>query len=304
MSLTAEQLEMRRTGLGASEFAAVCGVNPWRAPIDIWLEKTGRAEPQPETAAMRAGNRFEPMIAQWYAEEVGGVLEQGTTLRHPTENWIFATPDYFVAIPDDPRRLVEVKYVGARVAHHWADGIPEYVVVQVTIQEHVTEIPRADVSAYLELPDWRILPCPYDPDLAAALVDIGRDFWTNHVLPDKPPPIDSSSSYRSYLAKRWPRDLLPMKRAPEEAAQWVAQRRQAQHDIVVADERKSEAENQLRSLIGEHEGLLGEGWRVTWRRSKSSGTDWKGLAHELGATAEQIEKFARAGTRRFRLDEV
>jgi len=34
-------LELRRQGIGGSDAAAILGMNPWKSPMDVWLEKTG-----------------------------------------------------------------------------------------------------------------------------------------------------------------------------------------------------------------------------------------------------------------------
>ena len=39
MSLTAAQKAIRATGIGASEVSAIAAINPYAAPIDVWLEK-------------------------------------------------------------------------------------------------------------------------------------------------------------------------------------------------------------------------------------------------------------------------
>ena len=45
MTLSAEQHEVRRTKLTASDWAAVMGFNKYRNSVDVFLEKTGKSEP-------------------------------------------------------------------------------------------------------------------------------------------------------------------------------------------------------------------------------------------------------------------
>ena len=35
-----EWLKVRKLGLGGSDMSAVLGVNQWRSPLDVWLDKT------------------------------------------------------------------------------------------------------------------------------------------------------------------------------------------------------------------------------------------------------------------------
>ena len=41
-----EWLQHRRKGLGGSDAAAVAGLNPWKSPFAVWMEKTGQIEPE------------------------------------------------------------------------------------------------------------------------------------------------------------------------------------------------------------------------------------------------------------------
>ena len=37
-----EWLKYRRTGLGGSDAAVVCGLSPYKSKIELWADKTGR----------------------------------------------------------------------------------------------------------------------------------------------------------------------------------------------------------------------------------------------------------------------
>ena len=39
MGLTAEQLEIRKTGVGGSDIAVLLGLNPFKTTHELWLEK-------------------------------------------------------------------------------------------------------------------------------------------------------------------------------------------------------------------------------------------------------------------------
>ena len=59
-TLTPEQIAERRNGIGASEVAAVLGIDPFKTAIDVWAEKTGR-RPHEELAKIPRLPRNEPM---------------------------------------------------------------------------------------------------------------------------------------------------------------------------------------------------------------------------------------------------
>lgn len=35
-------LEMRKSGIGGSEAAAIVGLNPWKSAFQLWMERQGR----------------------------------------------------------------------------------------------------------------------------------------------------------------------------------------------------------------------------------------------------------------------
>lgn len=64
-----------RRGLrNASETPAVLGISPWVTRYQLWLQKTGRAEPA-VNAAMRHGTALEPLARHAYEVETGNVMQ-------------------------------------------------------------------------------------------------------------------------------------------------------------------------------------------------------------------------------------
>ncbi len=41
MSLTPEQLEARKQGIGGSDAPVVAGLSPWKSPLTLYYEKSG-----------------------------------------------------------------------------------------------------------------------------------------------------------------------------------------------------------------------------------------------------------------------
>ena len=64
----------RRSGIGASEAAAVLGLSPWKTPLALYAEKIGAVAAKDlaaESEAVEWGKRLEEPIAQAYAEKTG-----------------------------------------------------------------------------------------------------------------------------------------------------------------------------------------------------------------------------------------
>ena len=66
-----EWLEYRKRGIGGSDAAAVAGLNPWKSPMAVWLEKTGRVEPEEPGEAAYWGTVLEDVVAKEFSLRTG-----------------------------------------------------------------------------------------------------------------------------------------------------------------------------------------------------------------------------------------
>lgn len=301
--LTTEQIEMRRTGIGASEIAAVCGVSPWDGPLDVWLRKTGRADEKQATPEMHAGNMLERAICDWYAVEMGGpALVESTTLRHPRIPYALATPDRVWR--DDPKRLVQAKNVGLRMAEHWGedpDAIPEDYRLQIEWEMEVAGADRCDVVVLIGGQRLRIYPIYRDRALAESLLKIAGHFWEKHVLADVPPDVDASEGARRYLERKHPRHITPLVDAPDEAAEWAARYAAAMAMAKAAEEEKDLCGNHLRKIIGDAEGIRGPWGKATWKANRTGTVAWKALAESFKPDPNLIQQYTSEPTRSLRV---
>lgn len=287
--LTAEQLIQRRSGLGASEIAAVCGASPYATPLDVYLRKLGLVDDTVENDARRAGNMLEPAILSWYAAEMGGAnLRASLTLRHPSYEWALATPD---AVWTDEPRLVEAKNVGIRMAHEWGDdpdAVPASYMLQTQWQMEVCGYERCDLAVLIGGQTLRIYPQRRDPELCASLLTIAGRFWRNNVLAEVPPPIDGSDGARAYLDRKHPRQMRPMLPAPHGAEELARRYKAAIEAENSALAEKKLCGNILRGMIGDAEGISATWGHVSWKTNKAGTPAWKQIAEACNPPPELI----------------
>ena len=307
MSLTAEDLALRKHGIGSSEIAAIAGLNPWRGPMDVWLAKTGRDHSE-SNLAQDLGHYLEPVIAQMYVDKLQDErvnLCKGNTIVCEREPWMVATPDYLVFSESENTRLLEIKNVGWRVAPHWeSDRAPDYVFAQVQHQMHVVGLERSDVCALLGGRDFFVIPVAYDRAFADALSEIARVFMVEHVQPDKPPPVDASESWKRYVAERFPRQRKDtLDPATPEVEKLVGELRGVKAEESALETRRDELETKLKALIGDRAGYAGDGWYVSWKAPAQGTVSWKSVAEALNPSEELIAKHRSAPSRRLLLQE-
>lgn len=67
----AEWLRYRKKGIGGSDAGAVCGLNPYRSAMDVYLDKISADTEEIDNEAMRQGREFEDYIARRFMEATG-----------------------------------------------------------------------------------------------------------------------------------------------------------------------------------------------------------------------------------------
>lgn len=274
MSLSTDQITDRRAGLPASDFPAVLGLDPWRSPLHVWLERTGKAAPVPESDRMRWGHLIEPLVRAEWERKRGIVAEQpGTVMRVVGDITIMATPD-----ATSEARGLEVKTHSLYAADYGPEGtdqVPLRVAIQCQIGMWVTGIHTWDVGAFFDgLPHWYELR--YDATTAESAVEYALRWWRDHVVAHKAPRPDGTEQTERAIRQMYPGTWRNM---PD--AKWVdgaaltdqiAAYRAARLAERLA-KRDARAQRQaFETLIGDHDGIQwqegGKEIRLSWRRSR------------------------------------
>lgn len=172
---------MRLTGFGASEVPALLRLYPWKdatGPEDVIAEKLGDKPAFEGNARTRLGDRLEPFIAQWWAEDHGGgriVTRNPDTLRHPEIPWLLATPDYLTP-EGEP---VQCKLVSTFSKKHWATEPAPWAWVQLQVELAVLGRPRGYLAAHIEGDDVlvRSYPVEFDPENFSDIVKALAPHW-------------------------------------------------------------------------------------------------------------------------------
>lgn len=288
----AEWLKQRVEGVGGSDVAAVMGLSPWRTPIDVWLEKTGRKDTDGQpSAAMRFGSVFEPIACEDYKQRNPSmtVRRVNAVCQSITRPWAQASLDY--EIQDHVSKtwgVLEIKT--ARSAKDWADGIPLYYQTQVLHYLSVTKRLYAHVHVFFrdtcEYKTYLVRP---DAEDLQAVVNAVDDFWNNYVKADRMPTATGGDT--ATLANMY--GDTGEYATPDDVAEFeslVTQYQTAASFEKAAKERKAEITAQLQQMAGDAKGIESDSYRVTVIRSNRTRLDSKRLQ------AEQPDIYAQYST--------
>jgi putative phage-type endonuclease len=201
--------EWRKAGVGGSDAPAICGLSPWKGALTIWLEKTGRLQPQPrdqESPWLRWGRRLEGVMADEFASVSGHhVALCGSWHERAGTPWQRTTLDGIVfehPLPDavedgDPMAsalaVLELKTSSWRSSMSWEAGPPKVYQVQVQHELMVTGLQMAFLAVLHDGSRFEIHEVERDHEAIAALDEIEHEFW-RCVERDEPPPADSRKS--------------------------------------------------------------------------------------------------------------
>ena len=276
----AEWLEARRKGIGGSDAAAIAGLNRWRSPIMVWLEKTGQVEPKEPGEAAYWGTVLEDVVAREFTKRTGKrVRRKSGMLHHPEYPFMLANIDRLVV--GEPAGL-ECKTTSEYRKGEWGeDGetLPPEYLIQVQHYMAVTGYDSWYLAVLIGGNKFIHFRVDRDQEMIDYLIKIESDFW-KLVEDGTPPPMDGSDASSELLNRLYPKSNSEAIELPKSALELIEEREHWAEQEKLMAEKRQEAENKLKQLLGDNEvGWVGER-KVTWKTITSQRLDTKKLQAE------------------------
>ncbi len=301
-----EWLKIRRQGVGGSDVSAIMGFNPWRSPIDVWREKTGRdVEPEKNRRALEIGTQLERMVADFYATDTGNrVQNYNFTLK---DGIFIGNVDRLVILPGMKTAshqreirtpvLLECKTSGD---YQW-DEVPLYY--QAQVQHYMglcPDVERVDVAVYFKSCNgFQIFRVYREPGTIEQMREYLIDWWDEHVKHGNAPEPRNEADCR----KIWRYSVGESITASDEIVSAVEDLTEIQTQIKFLEEKQAEKRFQIASYMGENDTLTrpftGEKlltYRTTKDREK---VDYAGLIQALSVRAGLNESESEALRKKF-----
>ncbi len=298
----AEFLARRKAGIGGSDISVVLGLNPYRTPFELWLDKTGRSEPEHSADSLERmywGTEMEDLVAKRYASEHGIKVQRiNSLMQHPDCPIALANVDRVVLNDGTHARWTGEQVKGARAvlecktAHalalnspDWGDAgtdqVPMHYFMQCMWYLGITGLPYADLAVLFGGQKFQTYTIGFERELFQDMLQAADEWWTRHIINDLPPDPQSEAEARQRWSVSHPgKDLI----VSADVAAAVDQLGKIKREI----KRYEEEEQRLKDLIlpafGDAESISYLGRKLaTWKQNKpSSKTDWKATACELG----------------------
>lgn len=291
----------RRLGIGASEVASVLGLNPYKTPIEVWEEKTGRRAPADLSGNLkvRVGIKTEAVVAELYAEDHGVRLRRHKGQPMKGAPWVRCSPDRLIV---GQKKGVEIKT--GTLTPQWgesgSDEVPVSYLLQVQQCMAVYGYTEWDLAAELFGPggvDLRYYPLAYSIDVAAPMLEQVTRWWFDHVIEDRRPDPTSAAE----VAYAYPRDNGEQVLADPEVIDQVSRAAELTGQIKTLDSELSDLKTEIQRFMGEASVLVDQFGAplCTWKKAKDGERfDSKSFKKLHPALAAEFTK-PTAGSRRF-----
>lgn len=319
LALTPQQQLIRRTGVSASEIAAIAGFSRYGSPISVYDSKVlGIDEDDESSIPMELGVALEEPIAALWRRKRGMHTAAVATLRHPKLRFAICTPDRggFYGQPpagevtdQGPTPLLSLEQVAAADAlvqcksaslrtresrEEWGepetDVIPDEYIFQETWEMGVTGHREAQVAVLFDKDRFAVYRIPFRPSLFDGLYAMAEEFMAQHVLAKVPPQPDATDHYRKFLRRAHPGPTTDvLEDLPQELREDVIRFAIMRHAVKLAKTAVQLYGDRIRLAIGDGVGFTGDFGKITWKKNRdSTSVDWQAAANRARLIAMRL----------------
>jgi len=290
-------LRARRKGIGGSDASIVLGLNKYKTPFELWLEKTGQVTPQSSTSeAAYFGTLLEDLVAKEFEKRSGKkVRKRNAMFQHQEHEFLIENIDRFVV---GEKAILECKTASAYLAKEWEnDEIPEAYIVQM--QHYLGVLGPEYKKGYFAVLIggqkfiWKEIE--RDDELIEMIFASEIDFWNNYVLKGEPPALDGSSAAEKFLKERYKEtDSSKVVQLGSSYKSKIEEYQSLKETIEQLEDQKKAIENELKNELKDAEIGYAGNYEVQWKPRVSNRVDTKLLKEKFPNIYEQVLKTSTA----------
>lgn len=189
-----EWLDLRKSGIGGSEVAVICGFSKWTSPYTLWAQKTGKIAGEISVnESMEWGTRLESVIIDKFEESHPElkIHRNVGTWRHPEREFQVTNPDAIYEREDGTLGIVEIKT--AMYEDDWKDDVPKYYKTQVQWYMQTFGLKHAYVVCLFhgnKYREYELEANDFEQEVAVHMVTRFIDY----IKEDKAPDFDGANS--------------------------------------------------------------------------------------------------------------
>ena len=301
-----EWLEIRQKGIGGSDVGSIFGLNKYKSPMQLWLEKTGKIE-SPNISnklAVRLGNMLEDTVAQLFTEETGlEVKRNNFVLQHNDYPFMLANIDREGKDKEGKRFILECKTAGSYASKDWqGEDIPLTYELQVMHYLIVTGYDYGYIACLIGNQQFVIKKIELDEKNKEIIIAREKEFWAR-VENNEMPPVDSSKACSTMLAEMYPEaknDSTIILDNDVDAKLQI--REELKSQVKVLEEKIDLIDNEIKAIIQDNESATTENFKISWKNVTTNRFDSTSFKKSYPDLAEKFNK--ASVSRRFEIKTI
>lgn len=285
-----EWLKERQCGIGGSDVGAILGVNKYKTPFEVYIEKTEPIEEvKDQFESAYWGDQLEEIVAKEF--------EKRTSKKVRRDRKHYKHKDYPFMVANIDRRVVgenailECKTANQYLTNEWQeDEVPASYLLQV---QHYLFVTGAEVGYIAVLIGgqkfvWKEIQ--RDEELIQMIIEIEKSFWK--MVEDKTPPaLDGSSAAEKYLKEKYKEaETDKSVELGFEYKEKIKTYLEMKEQLKSFEAKVKELENQIKFEIGKSEYAYAPGYSLSWKNILSNRVDSKKLKSEFPQVYEKVVK--------------
>lgn len=287
-----EWLMLRKNGIGGSDAGAVCGLNPYVSPLEVYFSKTceGVDEGAQDNEAMREGRDLEDYVARRFMEASGLKVRRANVMYANREHpFMIADVDRLVTGRENGITGLECKTASPYSAEKWKDGkIPAHYIMQCYHYMAVLDAQSWYIAVMVYGREFKYIKLERDEEIIQQLIRIEENFWKRNVMERVMPEPDGSDAAEAFINRHFAESRkelsIPLKGFDEK----LRRREEITGIINQLGTEKKKIEQEIKTYMDEAEYAENENFLVSWKNSITNRIDTKRLKAEM---PEVYEKF-------------
>ena len=278
-------LMLRKNGIGGSDAGAVCGLNPYVSPLEVYFSKTceGIDEGAPDNEAMREGRDLEDYVARRFMEASGLKVRRANVMYASREHpFMIADVDRLVTGRENGITGLECKTASPYSAEKWKDGkIPAHYIMQCYHYMAVLDAQSWYIAVMVYGREFKYIKLERDEEIIQQLIRIEENFWNRNVMERVMPEPDGSDAAETFINRHFAESRkelsIPLKGFDEK----LRRREEITGIISQLDTEKKKIEQEIKTYMDEAEYAENENFLVSWKNSITNRIDTKRLKDEM-----------------------
>ncbi len=272
-------LKLRKTGIGGSDAAAICGLNPYASAIHVFQDKTSEELNVKDSEPMRQGRDLEDYVARRFCEASGLKVRRSHMLyRSTSHSFMIADVDRLIVGQDAG---LECKTASAYSYDQWKDGqIPTHYLIQCLHYMAVTGKREWYIAVVILGKAFLYQKITWNDEVIKKLIAIEEAFWSQHIIAGCMPAPDGSKACDELLGQYFctakKKSSIPLVGFDEK----LERREELLQMKERLEQEQKQIEQEIKLVMQDNELAFTEKYQVAWSNVETTRLDAKRMKEE------------------------